>query len=99
MRSNICFSFFFSSCNHNICILLVTRLLNPSRPDPGWSEKINLNFFSHFFVVTSLRFYTGLKTLHKNFWRTKKKYETKNQVKFYFNTTFLNARNGKGFKN
>ena len=26
MRGNICFDFFFSSCNHDIYILIVTRL-------------------------------------------------------------------------
>ena len=26
--------------------------INPSRPDPEWGEKINLDFFSHFFAVS-----------------------------------------------
>ena len=39
--------------------------IKPSRPDPGWREKINLNFY----FLTSLRcpkrFYEGPEGLHK----------------------------------
>ena len=63
--------------------------LNPSRPDPGWREKINLNFY-----------FRGLKGLHKTFWGTTKKCENKNLIQFfYFNINFLNAKDGKGKEN
>ena len=44
-------------------------IFNPSRPDPGRREKIDLNFYLH----TSF-----LKGLQKTFWNTTKKGENKN---------------------
>ena len=59
----------------------VFERINPSCPDPGQSEKIYLKFY--------------FKGLHKTFWGATKKCENKYQVLF-FNTTFRNARGGKG---
>ena len=41
-------------------------IINPSRPDPGRREKINLNFYFH--TLWCLKsFYEGLKGLYKTF--------------------------------
>ena len=66
---------------------------NPFRPDPGRREKINLNFYFHTLWPLN-RFFEDLKGFHKTFWGTTKKCENKNFS--YFNTTFRNARGGKG---
>ena len=69
----------------------LTSKLNPSHPNPGQREKINLNFYFH----TSLRylkwFCEGFKSLHKSFWATTKKYENNNLSLFFMSTTFLNV--------
>ena len=41
----------------------------------------------------------GLKDLHKTFWGTTKKCEIKTKLNFYFNTTFRNAWDVKGYVN
>ena len=41
--------------------------LNPSRPDPGQREKINLNFYFYTSLWCLKMFYEGLKGLHKSF--------------------------------
>ena len=40
---------------------------NPSRPDPGQREKLNLNFYFHTSLWCLKRLYEGLKDLHKTF--------------------------------
>ena len=40
---------------------------NPSRPDPGRTEKINLNFYFHTSLWCFKRFYEGLKGFDKIF--------------------------------
>ena len=49
--------------------ILYTKLdaLDPSRPDPGQREKINLNFYFHTSLWCLKRFCEGLKGLHKTF--------------------------------
>ena len=42
-------------------------------------------------------FYEGFKVIHKTFCGTTKKREIKIEVNFHFNTTFWNARDGKGY--
>ena len=42
-------------------------ILNPSRPNPGRREKINLNFYFHTSLWCLKRFYQSLKGLHKTF--------------------------------
>ena len=55
--------------------------INPSRPDPGRRQKINLK---------------GLKGLHETFWGTTKKCENeKFKLIFYFDMTFWNVQDGK----
>ena len=65
-----------------IVTMFISSVINPSLPDPGRREKINLNFY----VSTSLwylkRFYEDLKGLHKTFWGTTKKCENKNSSLF-----------------
>ena len=41
--------------------------VNPSRPNSGRREKINLNFHFHTSLWDLKRFYEGLKCLHKTF--------------------------------
>ena len=64
-------------------LLVFTKLLheftklfhiNPSRPDPGWREKINLIFIFTLLWATSKCFMKSFKT----FWGTTKKCENKN---------------------
>ena len=40
---------------------------NPSRPDPGKREKINLNFYFHTSLWCIKKFYEGRKGLYKTF--------------------------------
>ena len=47
--------------------------INPSRPDPEGGEKIK----NHTSSWCLKRFYKDLKSLHKTFWGTSKKYENK----------------------
>ena len=47
--------------------MLTFCIFNPSRPDLGRREKINLNFYFHFSLWCLKRFYEGLKGLHKTF--------------------------------
>ena len=42
-------------------------MVNPSLPDPGGKEKINLNFYFHTSLWCLKRFCEGLKGLHKTF--------------------------------
>ena len=70
--------------------------VNPSRPNSGRREKINLNFHFHTSLWDLKRFYEGLKCLHKTFWGTAKSVKIKKYVNFYFYATFWNARGGKG---
>ena len=60
----------------------VFHVFNPSRPDPGRREKINLNFYLHTSLQCLRRFYEGLKGRHKTFWSTTKKCENKNLLIF-----------------
>ena len=58
-----------------------TLLLNPSRPNPGRTEEIKLNFYFQTSLWCLKRFYEGFKAikgLHKTFWDTTKKFENKN---------------------
>ena len=41
-------------------LFFVTKNLNPSRPDPGQRENINLNFYFHTSLWCLKRFYEGL---------------------------------------
>ena len=52
--------------------------IDPSRPNPGWREKIKLSFNFHSSFWCLIKFYEGLKGLNKNFWGTTKKCENKN---------------------
>ena len=52
--------------------------LNPSRPNAGRREKINLNFYFRTSLWCLKSFYEGLQGLHKTFWGTTKKFENKN---------------------
>ena len=51
-------------------------VFNPSRPDPGQREKIDLNFYFHPSLWCLKRFYEG------------ESVKEKIEVNFYFNTTF-----------
>ena len=53
-------------------------IINPSRPDPGRREKINLNFYFHTSLWCLKRFYEGLLGLSETFRGTIKKCENKN---------------------
>ena len=52
--------------------------MNPSRPDPGRKGKTNINFIFTLFYDASKGFMKALKSLHKTFSNTTKKYENKN---------------------
>ena len=56
---------------------LESNLINPSHPDPGRTEKSNLNFYFRTSLWCLKRFY-GFKGLHKTIWGTTKKCENKN---------------------
>ena len=43
------------------------NVFNPSRPDPGQRQKINLTFYFHTSVWWHKKFYVGLQGLHKTF--------------------------------
>ena len=58
--------------------------LNPSRPNPGEKEKINLNFYFDTFLWCLKRFFEDLKDFHKTFWGTKKEGENKTLSWFLF---------------
>ena len=69
--------------------------INPSRPDPGRREKINLNFYFHTSLWCLKRFCEGLKGLYKTFWDTTKKCENKN-LSLIFILIQLSEMNGAG---
>ena len=70
---------------------------NPSRPDLGQREKINLKFlFSHFFVVPQKIFMKALKAFTKPFEAPQRSAKIKISVNFCFNINFLNAQDVKG---
>ena len=48
-------------------------MINPSRPDPGRRDKINLDFYFRTCLWCLKRFYEGLKGLHKTLEGTIKK--------------------------
>ena len=48
-----------------VCVPSLITPFNPSHPDPGQREKINLNFYFHTSLWYLKRFYEGLKGLHK----------------------------------
>ena len=56
----------------------INNNVNPSRPNLGQREKIKLNFYFHTSLWYLKRFCEGLKDLHKTFWGTAKKCESKN---------------------
>ena len=64
-------------------------LINPSHPDPGLREKVELNFSFHTSMWCHKRFHEGPKDLHKTFWGTTKKCEKKNLSLFLFWYNFL----------
>ena len=43
------------------------KYINPSRPNPGRREEIQLNFYFHTSLRCLKRFYEGLTDLHYNF--------------------------------
>ena len=53
-----------SFVNKRLHLYKLIILVNPSRPDAGQREKINLNFYFHAFLWSLIRFYEGL---HKTF--------------------------------
>ena len=71
------------------------RIFNPSRPNPGQKEKINLSFYFHTSLWCLKRFYKGHKGLHKTFWGTTK-CENKNLSSFLFQYNFLEFTGRKG---
>ena len=52
--------------------------INPSRQNPGRTEKNKLNSYFHASLLYLKRFYECLKGLHKTFWGTTKKCKSKN---------------------
>ena len=50
----------------------ISFIINPSRPNPGPREKINLNFYFHTSLRYLKRLYEGLKGFHKTFRDTMK---------------------------
>ena len=66
--------------------------INPSRPNPGQREKIKLNFYFHTFSWCLKKFYEGLNGLHKTFWGTTKKCESK----FFFQHNFQKCTGREG---
>ena len=60
-------------CNAGLNIFNVFTL-DPSRHDPGRRERKNLNFYFHTSSWCFYRFYKSLKSLHKTFWGTTKKF-------------------------
>ena len=64
----------FSADSFLICVEFI--IFNPSRPDPGQREKINLKFlFSHVFVVPQ----KVLWSLNKTFWGTTEVWKCENK--------------------
>ena len=59
-------------------ILTLQIPINPSRPNPGRREKINLIFYFYTSLWYLKSFYEGVKGLHKTFRGTTKKCENKN---------------------
>ena len=66
----------------------LSQPFNPSRPNPGWREKIKSNFYFHTSLRCLKRFYEDLNGLHKAFWGTTKKCENKNLTSFLFQCNF-----------
>ena len=79
-----------------IVIMFISSVINPSRPDPGRREKINLNFYFHTSLWCLKTFYEGLKGLDKTFWDTTKKCENKNVGQFLFKYNFLKCTGREG---
>ena len=65
---------FHCGCSNSMNILI----LNPSRPNPGRREKINLNLYFQPSLQSLKRFYEDLIGLNKTFWGTTKKCENEN---------------------
>ena len=61
---------------------------NPSRPDSGRREKINLNFYFQTSLEASKSFIKALKTFLKPFETPRKSVKIKIQANFHFNITF-----------
>ena len=76
--------------NRQLNLRLPLFRLNPSCPDPGRWEKINLNFYFHTLWCLK-RFYEGFQGLHKTFGVRQGRVRIKIYVIFYFNITFWNA--------
>ena len=70
--------------------------LNPSHPNPGRREKINLNFYFHTSLWCTKGFINPLKAFIKSFEAPQRSVKIEIYVNFYFNINFLNARDGKG---
>ena len=68
----------YAQNQHHSTLVLIFCRFNPSRPDPGRKEKINLNFYFHTSLWCLKMFYEGFLGLHKPFWGTTKKCKNKN---------------------
>ena len=78
------------------------KFYNPSCPIPGRRGKIKLNFYFQFSLWCLKRFYEGLKGFMKAlkaFIKPLGGTQRSGKIKsdFYFNTTFRNAQDGKGY--
>ena len=82
-------------------------MVNPSRPNPGRREKIQLNFYFHISLWCLKRFFEGLcgaskgfikalKAFIKSFEAPQRSAKINILLNFHFNTTFRNARDGEG---
>ena len=76
--------------NRQLNLRLPLFRLNPSCPDPGRWEKINLNFYFHTLWCLE-RFYEGFQGLHKTFEVRQGRVRIKIYVIVYINLTFWNA--------
>ena len=82
-------------------------MVNPSRPNPGRREKIQLNFYFHISLWCLKRFFEGLcgaskgfikalKAFIKSFEAPQRSAKINILLNFHFNRTFRNARDGEG---
>ena len=71
-------------------------LVNSSRPDPRQRGKKNLNFHFHTSLWCLKCFMKAFKVFIKPSEAPQRSVKIKNSVNFYSNTTFWNARDGKG---
>ena len=62
--------------------------INPSPPDPGQREKINVNFYFRASLWCLKRFYEGLKAFINPFDEPQRSVKTKIYINFSFNTIF-----------